>query len=75
MRQMDRMNSVLEYDRLNVGKDITLTAKGKSVERSRIAFVGEIKDEHAFAEIDKVLASPSSRLISRSLIMGRSSLF
>ena len=55
MRQMDRMQAVLKYDRTNRGKDISLTAKGKSVERNRVAHVPETKDEHAFAEIREVL--------------------
>jgi hypothetical protein len=61
VRQAERMHSVLEYDRTNIGKDITLTAKGKSVERNRIAHVLETKDEHAFAEIDKLLANVSNQ--------------
>jgi hypothetical protein len=60
VRQMDRMHSVLEYDRLNIGKDISLTAKGKSVERNRLAIVMKTEDEHAFAEINNALASVSN---------------
>jgi hypothetical protein len=51
VRQMGRMHAVLDYDRTNLGKDISLTAKGKPVERNRVAHVPVTKDEHAFAEI------------------------
>jgi len=61
MRQMNRMHEVLEYDRTNLGKDISLTAKGKPVERKRVAHVPETKDEHAFAEIREVLTSASEK--------------
>jgi hypothetical protein len=57
VRQMDRMHAVIEYDRTNVGKDLTLTAKGKPVERNRVAHVGETKDEHAFSEIRHVVCT------------------
>jgi hypothetical protein len=59
-RQADRMHSVLEYDRLNIGKDITLTEKGKPIRRNRFAIVMKTEDEHAFAEIGKVLESVSA---------------
>jgi hypothetical protein len=62
VRQMDRMHAVLEYDRTNLGKDISLTAKGKPVERNRVAHVPETKDQHAFAEIREVLTSASEKL-------------
>jgi hypothetical protein len=61
VRQMDRMHAVLEYDRTNVGKDLTLTAKGKPVERNRVAHVGETKDEHAFSKVRQVLANVSEK--------------
>jgi hypothetical protein len=60
-RQAERMNSVLDNDRLNVGKDITLTAKGKPVERNRFAVVIKTEDEHAFAEIGKALEDVSAK--------------
>jgi hypothetical protein len=59
IRQMERMHNVLEYDRTNVGKDITLTAKGKSVERDRVAFVPDTQDEHAFSQIGRALTNVS----------------
>lgn len=61
VRQMVRMHEVLEYDRNNLGNDISLTATGKPVERKRRAFVPETKDEHAFAQIREVLASTSEK--------------
>lgn len=60
-RQMDRMHAVLEYERTNRGKDISLTAKGKSVERDRVAHVSEIKDEHAFKEVREALGRVSDK--------------
>jgi hypothetical protein len=61
VRQMDRMHAVLEYDRTNLGKDISLTTKGKPVKRNRVAHVPETKDEHAFAEIREVLTNASEQ--------------
>lgn len=61
IRQMGRMHAVLEYDRTNIGIDLSLTAKGKPVERTRVAHVPKTKDEHAFAEIHKVLTSVSEK--------------
>jgi hypothetical protein len=61
VRQMDRMHAVLEYDRTNLGKDISLTAKGRPVERKRVAHVPETRDEHAFAEIREVLTRASEK--------------
>jgi hypothetical protein len=61
VRQMERMHAVLGYDRTNLGKDISLTAKGKPVARNRVAYVPETKDEHAFAEIREVLTTASQK--------------
>src|SRR5262245_13837005 len=61
IRQMERMQSVLEYDRLNVGDDLSLTAKGKPIGRRRRAHVPKTKDEHVFSKIGKVLASVSQQ--------------
>jgi len=61
VRQMDRMHAVLEYDRTNIGRDISLTSKGKPVQRNRVAHVSETEDEHAFAEIREALASISEK--------------
>ncbi|UYO56070.1 hypothetical protein [Rhodopseudomonas palustris] len=60
VRQMERMNAVLEYEHNNIGIDISLTAKGKPINRSRIAYVSETKDEYAFAEIRDALTNVSS---------------
>lgn len=59
MRQMERMDAVLEYERTNIGMDISLTAKGKPIKRNRVAHVSETKDEHAFREIRDALTNAS----------------
>jgi hypothetical protein len=61
VRQMDRMHEVLQYDRTNIGKDLTLTASGKPVERMRVSHVSEANEEYAFAEIHNLLASVSDK--------------
>ena len=58
---MGRMHAVVEYDRTNLGKDISLTAKGNPVEKNRVAHVPETEDEHAFAEIREVLTAASEK--------------
>ena len=58
-RQMERMDAVLEYERTNIGMDISLTAKGKPIKRNRVAHVSETKDEHAFKEIRDALTNAS----------------
>jgi hypothetical protein len=58
-RQMERMDAVLEYERTNIGMDISLTAKGKPIKRNRMAHVSETKDEHAFKEIRDALTNVS----------------
>jgi hypothetical protein len=59
MRQMERMDAVLEYERTNIGIDISLTAKGRPIKRDRVAHVSETKDEHAFKEIRDALTNVS----------------
>lgn len=59
IRQMERMDAVLEYERTNIGKDISLTAKGKPIKRNRVAHVSETKNEHAFREIRDALTGAS----------------
>lgn len=56
-RQMERMDAVLEYERTNIGTDISLTVKGKPIKRSRVAHVSETRDEHAFEEIRDALTN------------------
>jgi hypothetical protein len=58
-RQMERMDAVLEYERTNIGMDISLTAKGEPTKRTRVAHVSETEDEHAFKEIRDALTSVS----------------
>jgi hypothetical protein len=58
-RQMERMDAVLEYERTNIGMDISLTAKGKPIKRNRVAHVSETKDEHAFKDIRDALTDVS----------------
>lgn len=59
VRQMERMDAVLEYERTNIGVDISLTAKGKSKNRQRVAYVSEAENEHAFKEIRDALMGVS----------------
>lgn len=59
-RQVERMDAVLEYERANIGKDISLTAKGRPVKRNRVAHVSETKDEHAFDDIRAALTNASN---------------
>jgi hypothetical protein len=59
VRQMDRMQEVLQYDRTNIGKDLGMTGSGKAVKRIRVSHVSKTKDEHAFSEIRDVLAGVS----------------
>jgi hypothetical protein len=58
-RQMDRMQEVIQYDRTNIGRDLTLTPSGKPVNRMRVSHVSDAKEEYAFAEIRNVLANVS----------------
>ena len=58
-RQMERMDAVLEYERTNIGMDISLTAKGRPTKRNRVAHISETKDEHAFKEICDALTNVS----------------
>ena len=68
LRQMSRMQAVLEYDRLNEGEDLSLTAKGKPTGRRRIAHVPKTQDEHAFSEIRASLSNISQSAPFYSLL-------
>ncbi|MBI1957250.1 MAG: hypothetical protein HY434_01075 [Candidatus Liptonbacteria bacterium] len=60
MRQMDRMHAVLDYDKKNIGKDISLTRTGKETGRRKQAFVVEAPDKHAFDHFNDSLDSLKS---------------
>jgi hypothetical protein len=55
------MLAVMEYDRTNIGQDISISSKGRASGRPRKAYVLSTKDEHAFPLIDRALTEASSK--------------